>query len=76
MPQAHRCHNLRAAAGRVGGLHPAASGPGRVTPSTPNRKAGTAVSRSYAAEMRAVIGASRSQGYGRYEVTRWDPITT
>jgi hypothetical protein len=21
------------------------------------------------------IGASRSQGYGRYEVTRWDPIT-
>lgn len=22
------------------------------------------------------IGASRSQGYGRYEVTRWDPITT
>lgn len=22
------------------------------------------------------IGASRSQGYGRYEVVRWDPITT
>jgi hypothetical protein len=22
------------------------------------------------------IGASRSQGYGRYEVTRWDPIKT
>ena len=21
------------------------------------------------------IGASRSQGYGRYEVTRWDPIS-
>lgn len=22
------------------------------------------------------IGASRSQGYGRYEVTRWEPVTT